>query len=241
MVSFFLYVCVGRLPVAVGQPDVLAASPDRWGGGSQLSRNLLWVHEWRRLRSVTDEHRISCLRLMCYLTLSMFPGSHTQSRGKWVETAPCLVGRTSSLTTSTSACMKKRTATTRWVKRRRGASVHGFTACAAVCSPFILLVFPSSGQVLCVGEGSVHSGLQHLAGVAHHSHGHPVQVQVNVALVWASNRNENTEVTDVLSSLYWFLGEKYFPAGRGFEQMYWLQDTPHLSQQRLDRSSHFWA
>lgn len=35
-----------------------------------------------------------------------------------------------------------------------------------------------SGYVLRVGEGSVHGGLQHLFGLPHHGHGHPVQVQV---------------------------------------------------------------
>lgn len=57
---------------------------------------------------------------------------------------------------------------------------------AVVCSVLVLLVFPHSGHVLCVSEGSVHSGLQHLFGLPHHSHGHPVQVQVRhlVSLMW---------------------------------------------------------
>lgn len=35
-----------------------------------------------------------------------------------------------------------------------------------------------SGYVLRVGQGSLHCGLQHLPGLSHHGHGHPLQVQV---------------------------------------------------------------
>ncbi len=51
----------------------------------------------------------------------------------------------------------------------------------AVCS--VLCCACVSGHVLCVSEGSVHCGLQHLFGLPHHGHGHPVQVQVRRLVV----------------------------------------------------------
>lgn len=49
-----------------------------------------------------------------------------------------------------------------------------------------------SGHVLCVGEGSVHGGLQHLSGLPHHRHGYPVQVQVRwSSLTWVSGQTNS--------------------------------------------------
>lgn len=107
-----------RLPLDVGQPDMLAAGSDRWGGRSQLSWNLLWLHEWRGLRSVTEDYSsftVSNSQVSGSKTLTIFFVSHSQSRGEWVVTALNSVGQTSSLTTSKSACLKKEAATTRWV------------------------------------------------------------------------------------------------------------------------------
>lgn len=58
-VQCFLSFCVFRLPVDVGQPHMLAASQDWWGGRGQLSWNILRLYEWRRLRSVTDDSSVT--------------------------------------------------------------------------------------------------------------------------------------------------------------------------------------
>lgn len=45
-----------------------------------------------------------------------------------------------------------------------------------------MLLPVSAGYVLCISEGSVHGGLQHVSGIPNHRHGHPVQVQVSKKL-----------------------------------------------------------
>lgn len=108
-----------------------------------------------------------------------------QRWGRWVVTALSLAGQNLSLITTTPACMRKGTAAIRWVHYclqlcqqdmlYRYIDIFSFkqlSLCACV-----------SGHVLCVGEGSVHRGLQHLSGLPHRGHGHPVQVQVRRLVV----------------------------------------------------------
>lgn len=65
LIKHLLYVspcCVLRLPMDVGQPDMLAASQDRGGGWSQLSWTILPDNQWRRLWSV---HSVGFICVMC--------------------------------------------------------------------------------------------------------------------------------------------------------------------------------
>lgn len=47
---------------------------------------------------------------------------------------------------------------------------------------------PTLGHVLPLSQGSVHSRLQHIAGVSDYSHGHSLQIQVSVT-TWHENEN----------------------------------------------------
>lgn len=41
---------------------------------------------------------------------------------------------------------------------------------------------PTSGHVLRLSQGPVHSWLQHIVGVSDYSHGHSLQIQVSVTM-----------------------------------------------------------
>lgn len=87
----------------------------------------------------------------------------------WSETFPHYI----------DACLYEETGsnhTVSWSPCLQPSELQGFWVRRLICSVFAVPLI--SGHILCIGEGSIHSGLQHLFGLPHHGHGHPVQVQV---------------------------------------------------------------
>ena len=185
------FLCVLRVSLVVGQPDLLAGGQCRRSGGGQLSRALPWLHgprrrwvepgRWPLACGVTFDllsyaaHRVSVeLRELSFFFCAEMPTvSRNCTEYGWSEPNPHYV----------DVCFfyDNTTKPVRPLSPHRNILLHlSHTQTHTDTQSKPLCVTP--GHVLRVGQGSVHSRLQHIVGVPDHSHGDPLQIQVSIII-----------------------------------------------------------